>query len=313
MKVGIIGLGLIGGSIARKLLLSSGYAVYGFDSLPGACSLAENEGVEILSEEEMAEVCDLVVVATNVNSVAEELEKMLLFGAEAIVDIASIKQPVIESLSHLPDDLLSSYVATHPMAGSQRSGFRNSRADLLDGCTWAVSGQPRLDAFLRFARMASLFDASLVPIRADEHDRSVAKSSHLIQLLHTVIAADLSNDDKLTLLLSGPALLDTTRLAESPFEGFWEDIFAANEEYIKEAKDSLLQELARDDNMKDLWRHGSLGRERLLDLRWEEKKWREYSLPLASWWDGLLSLGREGVAIKNPKKEDYLLLFQRSF
>jgi prephenate dehydrogenase len=128
------------------------------------------------------------------------------------------------------------------MAGKERSGVVAAEADLFQGRTWAIC--PSDEATLEEARVREFLEwvraigARIEVLSPAEHDRAVAFTSHLPQLLSTALAACVRDAEK-TSEMAGPALVDMTRLASSPY-GIWKDILSTNEPAIRVAVESFL-------------------------------------------------------------------------
>ena len=141
-RVAVLGLGLIGGSVARRLL-DRGAQVVAWDPDPATRESARDLGIEVLTGPEgLAGVAvDLVVVAVPLRAV--ERTAQLLSGVlgphTVVTDVASVKAPVREAMVRA--GLGAQYVGAHPMAGTEHSGFGASRADLLTGARWAEIGR----------------------------------------------------------------------------------------------------------------------------------------------------------------------------
>src|SRR5262249_39573526 len=147
--------------------------------------------------------------------------------ATLVMDVASVKQPIVEAAG-----TLANFVATHPMAGREKIGVRAARADLFERKTWAyvASGDEQLDGRAR-ALIASMGSVPLA-VDAEEHDRTVALSSHAIQVLAWAYAERARELNPETLYaLSGTAARELLRLGESP-AGMWREILSANAEHV---------------------------------------------------------------------------------
>ena len=139
-----------------------------------------------------------------------------------MLDVASVKVPVVAAAAGV-----ANFVATHPMAGSERSGPGAARADLFDGCSWAYvpSGDADLDARAReFIRWCGGFP---VATSAEAHDRIVALTSHLPQIVASCYAALLGKSESEAQQLCGPVARELLRISDvnAPM---WRDILRAN-------------------------------------------------------------------------------------
>jgi prephenate dehydrogenase len=207
----IAGLGLIGGSIGLALR-RRGWHVAFFDSDPDLDpGEAADERVASLDVD-----TDVVILATPVD-VAIRL--LATARAPIITSVCSVMAP----LRAVADDR---FIAGHPLAGSAASGIAAARADLFDGATWFID---RDDATVREIIAACGANAEIVD--AVEHDRALALTSHLPQILSTALAAYL-HDQNVDLRFAGPGLRTFLRLAGSD-ASVWTPIIDANRENLR--------------------------------------------------------------------------------
>jgi prephenate dehydrogenase len=215
----IAGLGLIGGSIGLALR-RRGWHVAFFDSDPNL-----NPG-EAADERAMSLVtdADVVILATPVDV--------------AITLLASIRAPLITSVCSVMAPLRAvagdRFVAGHPLAGSASRGIAAARADLFEGATWFID---RDDAIVREIIAACGANAEIVD--AAEHDRAIALTSHLPQVLSTALAAYL-HDQHIDLRFAGPGLRTFLRLAGSE-AAVWTPIIDANRENLRPHVDATAE------------------------------------------------------------------------
>lgn len=224
-RVAVIGLGLIGGSIARRAL-AGGAAVAGLDGR--AADAAAHAGITAVAD--VRELCgfapDLVVVATPVRAmptVFADLDQAL-GPAATVVDVASVKGPLMAELDGRLTRIRSQYLSVHPMAGTEQWGFEHSAADLLDGAVWPIVPAPWSVDAARFLRVAdwlvSTFRARVVPISAADHDTAVALISQLPHVLANTLlaAAGESPTAALGFELAAGSFRDGTRVAGTDAE-----------------------------------------------------------------------------------------------
>ena len=224
---GIVGTGLIGGSVGMRLRRNGGFVV-GYDPDSGALARALAIGAIDMAatRDELYAQASTVVIAAHVNETIAELERLKnenAIRATLILDVASVKRPIVDAAEGIAD-----FVATHPMAGRERSGVDAGRPDLFEAKTWAYvpSGDARRDARAR-AFVASLGAAPLA-VDPDEHDRIVALTSHALQALAWAFEARAkTRDPDLLHALAGNAARELVRLGNSPFP-MWREILAAN-------------------------------------------------------------------------------------
>ena len=251
-KIGIVGLGLIGGSIAlaaRELWPTSlVIAVDNKDVLETAMRL---RAIDVAADDplDLAEV-DLVILAAPVRQnigLLAELDEHVRQPA-VVTDTGSTKRAVVEAARALPPKF--TFIGGHPLGGSAKGGLENARSDLFKGRPWLLTPSGASgDALEKLTAFVSALGAQPRIIDAAAHDRVLAFLSHLPQLTASAlmqVVGDAVGQDGLA--LAGRGLADTTRLASSPAE-IWRDITATNADEIGLALDELiamLQDLRHD-------------------------------------------------------------------
>jgi prephenate dehydrogenase len=232
-RVAIAGLGLIGGSLARDLS-SQGVRVLGWDEDADALRSALAAGV--LSEALDADFsglaeADALVLAAPVSAARALLERAEPHagGLRLITDVCSTKRSVLAAASEL--GIGDRFVGSHPLAGDTRAGWDASRAGLFAGARVYLCAGAAGEAPLRLARaLWTRVDAHPVDIGADAHDRLLAWTSHLPQLLSSSLGAALASEGIERAAL-GPGGRDVTRLAASS-PGLWTDIVMDNRDVV---------------------------------------------------------------------------------
>jgi prephenate dehydrogenase len=246
----IIGAGLIGTSVALALR-GRGSRVWLSDRDPAVARLARDLGAgELLPDgpggpDGPAEPADIAVLAVPPDAVAAELAAAQARGlARCYTDVASVKQLPLSAAAALGCDL-SSYVAGHPLSGSERSGPAAARADLFLGRPWVLCAGERTTAAAIAAAtsLATACGARPVRLSAAEHDRFVALVSHVPQVVASALAARLDGAPQAALALSGQGVRDTTRIAASD-PVMWTQILTANAAPVAEIAEQAAADLA---------------------------------------------------------------------
>jgi prephenate dehydrogenase len=230
VRVAVIGLGLIGGSVLRALASSGSHQVAGYDADPAVRAMARTSAGQAQatgrwriggSVRETTDDADLVIVAVPWPGFAGVIDELANGGFTGLItDVTSVKaapRAVVADRWKRSGVSLSGYVGGHPMAGREISGFAGADPSLFRGCAWALCLEPDetdLGDWLTVATMATSLGARVVPVTADEHDRAVAAVSHVPHLLATALMRAVA-DDPLALALGAGSFHDATRVAAS--------------------------------------------------------------------------------------------------
>jgi prephenate dehydrogenase len=221
LRVGVIGLGLIGGSIAKRLGVKEVTGV--LDNNPVTCESAEVEGFRVYSSvSELAENVDLIFVATpmpEMKSVFDQIGDADDSGRLVVSDVGSVKSPT-RSLVRSRRRTWA-YVGGHPMAGTEFSGFAAASTDLLRGARWVLCLEEETDlsAFLSVADVISrAIGARVIPLQAKHHDSAVARISHLPYVVSAALSqiVESSSSPELLYQLAAGSFRDGTRVAGTP-------------------------------------------------------------------------------------------------
>ena len=246
-KVCIVGLGLIGGSLARAIS-ERGLSTHitGVDVEHQNLKDALEEGV-IHSWGEMPgalEGADLLILATPVDTTLDLINKISphLRPGTIVTDVASTKEKIVFRASTVfPDNVL--FVGGHPMAGSEKSGFRNSMPNLFDAAYYFITPTEYTsrDAIKKIKSLVKAIGAVPVEITPGEHDQVVATLSHLPYLTATALVNILRDRPGFPdfLQLAAGGFKDTTRIASSnPI--MWQQILHSNSEKIMPILDNFI-------------------------------------------------------------------------
>ncbi|RBP98770.1 prephenate dehydrogenase [Bifidobacterium xylocopae] len=218
-KIGIVGLGLIGGSLARRLV-GRGRFVVGWNHTTAPYAAAQRAGIHTVdSLEELAQgKPDVLVLATPLKAMPEMLERLapVLPKASTLTDVGSVKGPVREQVAAV--GLSDRYVGGHPMTGNEHSGFAASDPNLFDSALWALCVDESTD-YGRFLTVADMviqgLGDQLICLDDGTHDRSAALISHMPHVVSTALAALLAGhpDRQVAAALAAGSWRDMTRVA----------------------------------------------------------------------------------------------------
>ncbi|MBE3134833.1 MAG: prephenate dehydrogenase/arogenate dehydrogenase family protein [Acidobacteria bacterium] len=247
--IAIVGLGLIGGSIAlaaRRRWPS--LHIVGIDrpeivDRALGCRAISHAAVDLNA----LGAADLVVLAAPVSRIIAllaELPGRVRPGA-LVTDVGSTKRAILKAAANFISDF--AFIGGHPLAGAATSGFESASAELFAGRRWLLtpSDKSRPDHLDRLCAFVSGLGASPDVIDASTHDRVMAALSHLPQLAASSlmrVAGEMTMGDGLG--LAGAGLCDTTRLASSPPD-IWTDICASNADHIGTALDEYIEVLTQ--------------------------------------------------------------------
>lgn len=214
----MLGTGLIGGSVLRAAV-AAGYAAWGYNRSEAGVRAARADGFDVDGNIEAvlsraAATDALLVVGVPMPALAPILSDVKQFAPDCpLTDVVSVKAPVAAAVRE--HELEARYVGGHPMAGTSESGWAASSSDLFQGAAWAIGVDPgtHADPWTRVARLALDCGAYLVPVVAGEHDRAVARISHLPHVLAEALAVAGAGGGDLALGLAAGSFRDGTRVA----------------------------------------------------------------------------------------------------
>lgn len=189
----------------------------------------------------------LVVVAVPPDHIGPCVVEALGQRRAVVTDVGSIKgQPLDEVEDHVTSAQIARYVGGHPMAGSERSGPLAASAALFDGRPWAITPHVHSspEAVELVEALAGVCGAEAIRLSPVEHDRAVARTSHLPHLLAVLAAGQLAEAQPEHLTLSGQGVRDVTRIAGGDPE-LWGQILRANADAVGELLATVDVELDR--------------------------------------------------------------------
>jgi prephenate dehydrogenase len=252
MKTTIVGLGLIGGSMALDLRHHGiATALTGVDSSADNATQALELGIvdEVNHLEEAIQQAELIIIAIPVNALLQQLPLILdnISDDAIVIDLGSTKGLICQSIAHHPKR--QQYVAAHPIAGTENSGPGAAFKGLFEGktniiCERERSGKHALEKALQ------VFDTigmNTIFMQPDEHDKHVAYVSHLSHVSAFLLGQtvlDIEKDEKNIFNLAGSGFASTVRLAKSS-PAMWAPIFEQNAHYLSQALLEYIMHLQR--------------------------------------------------------------------
>jgi prephenate dehydrogenase len=244
MRIAVLGVGLIGGSIGLAARRRGGAEVVGFDPDPETLEAALAEGAIDAGAATVAEACEgaeVVFCAAPVARLTELAEAALAAcGPDTVIsDVGSTKRDIVDALG-----ADQRFIGGHPLAGAETSGVENARADLFEGARWYLtpeSGRASGLLYDRLQRTVAGLGARAQAIDAEAHDRLMATVSHLPHVVANVLVgqavAELTRDSE-RMPEVGPSFRDTTRVAGAN-PAIWGDIFASNRDAVADAVEAV--------------------------------------------------------------------------
>ena len=272
MIVGIVGLGLIGGSLARAYKQKN-HTVYGFDLDDKILDVARMVNVidEVLDKDTIA-VCDCILIALYPKATIKYLEEMAPFidSHTVVLDCCGVKEEVCDAGFRIAREHGFTFVGGHPMAGKQYSGFKYSREDLFKKASMVIVPEKCDDIEFLNKVKEMLLPAGFGKITvstAKQHDEVIAFTS---QMPHIVSNAFIKSPTaKVHSGFSAGSYKDLTRVAWLN-EYMWTELFFDNKENVIKELDSFIEEMIKykealleDDREKmiELLRHGRVCKE----------------------------------------------------
>ena len=248
MNIGIIGLGLIGGSLAKSIKQHSGHTVWGYDIDPNVITKALMCGAmdDELNDERLAQ-CDIVLVALYpercVRYISENADKFA--PNTLVVDCAGVKRSVYSPVSEVAKGRSWTYIGGHPMAGREFSGFGYAIGDLFERASMILTPMPDIAIETLEAAKAFFLEIGFRTVRIttpEEHDSMISYTS---QLAHIVSGAYVKNPLSAQHKgFSAGSFLDMTRVARLN-EDMWTELFMDNADLLVPSIDDLIMRLSQ--------------------------------------------------------------------
>ena len=268
MNIGIVGLGLIGGSMAKSLSSRTAHTVFGIDINAETMMLARLCGaIEGELNDDTLKGCDMVIVALRPHTAVEwvKAHAPLIRRESLVIDLCGVKRTVCAAIAPIAAEYGFSYIGGHPMAGKERGRFINSTDSLFDGASMILTPFGDVDATLP-GRLDSFFTdigfARVVYTIPEEHDRIIAYTSQLAHIVSNAYVR--SPDAQRQRGFSAGSFMDLTRVAYLD-EDMWTELFLDNADFLTEQLEIFSENLVeyldalrdRDaERLRDLLRDG---------------------------------------------------------
>ena len=242
MRVALLGVGLIGGSVGMAARERLGAHVVGWNRSPAALELALQRGAIDEAVGSVADIgsADVAIAGVAVDALGDAVRELCdaLPGA-VVTDVGSTKGALVAAIDR------PNFIGGHPLAGAEATGVAHAREDLFDGATWYLTPRAGTPGVLyeRLARFVAGIGAVPTAIAPDDHDRLMAAVSHLPHVVANLLVAQATEAlDGETLPATGPSFRDATRVAGSNPE-LWAQIYSANRVALGAQIDDLVRRL----------------------------------------------------------------------
>jgi prephenate dehydrogenase len=245
--IAIIGLGLMGGSLALAIKKHC-LAIYGIDSDQATLDLALSKYIVDRAEADPARLlsrADVIILATPVPAILALLQQLpdLMPNRCIVFDLGSTKGQIMEAMSHLPERF--DPIGGHPICGKEKLSLENAESALFQSAPFVLTTLQRTTSRARQAadQIVLAVGAQAIPMDASEHDRVLAFSSHLPFLVSSALASTLkATATRETVKLAGPGFRSTSRLAGTP-SSMMLGVLESNRENVLAAIGGLKNEL----------------------------------------------------------------------
>lgn len=240
LTIGFIGLGLIGGSIAKSIKrVHTNHKIIAYNRSEKARNAALSDGTADISTDKIDQIfstCDYIFLCTPVehNITYLDILKDIIKSDCIITDVGSVKGNIHSAIEE--KNLTKNFIGGHPMAGSEKTGYENSYSYLLENAYYAITptsdtSKNRIDEFYELVK-----SIGAIPVVLDykEHDYAVAAISHVPHLIAASLVnlvKDNDSKDEIMKLLAAGGFKDITRIASSSPD-MWQQICSTNKENI---------------------------------------------------------------------------------
>jgi len=275
MRVALLGVGLIGGSIGLAARQRLGAHVVGWNRTPAALDTALACGAidEAATSLDQLAGADIAIASVSVDALADAVRDLCdRLPAAVVTDVGSTKQALVGAVDR------THFIGGHPLAGAESTGVAHARADLFLGATWYLTPSQRTPGVLyeRLAHFVAGLGAVPTAIGAADHDRLMAAVSHLPHVVANLLVAQVAEAlGGETLPATGPSFRDATRVAGAN-PALWEQIYRANRTALGIQIDELVDRLRE---VRQLLEDGDLA-------AWQERSARQRA--------ALLEVARDG-------------------
>ncbi|MBQ6519152.1 MAG: prephenate dehydrogenase [Anaerolineaceae bacterium] len=273
MNIGIIGLGLIGGSMAKAICEKTSHTVFGYDINEETMFLAKmTKGIHEALDDSSIAKCELIMIAIRPDYAVQWVkDNAAKIGKNAIVvDLCGVKRCVVSEIRPIAKEYGFHYIGGHPMAGKEVAGYNNAAAHLYDGAAMILTPDEETDLPMLETLRDLFYElgfAKLTFSTPEEHDRIIAYTSQLAHIASNAYIKSPESQEQFG--FSAGSFRDMTRVARLD-EDMWTVLMMSNVDYLSKQVDILI------DNLKEyqtaLHEHDS---QKLHDLLKEGREMKE--------------------------------------
>ena len=245
-KIGLIGMGMMGGSIVKGLKTKDSNLEIATLEWPSEDILLAQEGSWIdhvyRSIEELVENSELLILASPLSTLLPLVEKIKCHDKKlTVIDLSSVKEEIVECFEKCTNQDVE-YISTHPMAGKEKKGFANSQATLFVDRPWVIVPHKNnsVQAMENVKELILFLGANPLYMEAKRHDRQAALISHLPTLLSKLYFDFVNSIDPESLKIAGPGFQSFTRLAKCSQE-LHEELITYNQQIVYETLDQWMK------------------------------------------------------------------------
>ena len=246
MIIGIAGLGLIGGSLAKAYKERTGISVYGYDLDPSITAIAKiSSAIDGILNDDSIKECDCIFIAVYPKDAIAYLKEIApkINPGTLVIDCCGIKRQICEQGFALAQKYGFIFAGGHPMAGTHKSGFVNSRATLFKGACMVIV-PPVFDDMALFERIRQILDpigfGKITISAADKHDQMIAFTSQMAHVVsNAYIKSPTAREHK---GFSAGSYKDLTRVAWLNSQ-MWAELFIENGDNLVKELDQFINSL----------------------------------------------------------------------
>ena len=248
MNIGIVGLGLIGGSMAKSIKEKTSHTVFGYDKNEETMFLAKmTKGIDApLSRDNLGE-CDMLMIAIRPDYAVQWVQEHAaeIGKGTIVVDLCGVKRAVVSEITPLARKYGFRYIGGHPMAGKEVAGYGNAASHLFDGASMILTPDDATDLPLLETLRDFFYElgfAKLTFSTPEEHDRIIAYTSQLAHITSSAYIQSPESQEQMG--FSAGSFRDMTRVARLD-EDMWTVLMMDNADYLSRQVDILVENLQK--------------------------------------------------------------------